>query len=335
VSWDEKIRSPHFSGGVEIDLGEASGEISKPLNERILRCPETQLPIRAEQLLIRAGLSPSILSSSFVDSSSSWWNFHSATKGNLLLSVYDKTTSISGGSSSSVADDGVRNRELFDKFETLFKGMSGGIVGSGGGNDGDEKKKWSDGIERVYAINNPQLRSAFEIKREVIERQHLNNPGLFRREGWRQLDDSGQRKRMFLSLSSKISQFRSEFNDGSHPFVVPMIHGTREDAAFRMIEGGFGNATATAGDDGYFGRGMYFTSDMRYGKTFAREYDEKNHPGVKVFLITLVIPGNPYPVTEHPFIPKKDKNGNDLVPLQLEMDENLPGSDKRKKNPFG
>ena len=176
------------------------------------------------------------------------------------------------------------------------------------------------GIERVYGVNNPQLRSAFEIKREVIEKQHLYNPGLFRKEGWRNLGDSEQRKRMYLHLSSKISTFRGEFNDGSHSFVVPMIHGTREDAAFRVIEHGFG---VVANDGGFFGRGMYFTSVMRYSSTYAREHDSKGHPGVKVFLVTMMLPGNSYPATEHPFV----------VPFV--QDPSIEGDDKRKRNPTG
>jgi len=99
----------------------------------------------------------------------------------------------------------VKNEELYSKFIRLFGEMNGDLAG----------------IERVYGVNNPQLRSAFEIKREVIEKQHLYNSGLFRKEGWRSLEDSGQRKRMYLQLSSKIRTFRGEFNDGSHPFVVP------------------------------------------------------------------------------------------------------------------
>jgi len=160
------------------------------------------------------------------------------------------------------------------------------------------------GIERVYGVNNPQLRSAFEIKRNVIEKQHLYNPGLFRKEGWWSLDDAGQRKRMYLQLSSKIRTFRGEFNDGSHPFVVPMIHGTSENAAFRVMEGGFG--TVAGLDDGYYGRGMYFTSDLRYANMYAKEIDAKCQPGVKVFLIAAVLPGNPYPVTEQPFVSEKE-----------------------------
>ena len=65
---------------------------------------------------------------------------------------------------------------------------------------------------------------------ETRSRQHLHNPGLFRREGWRtpEKDESDEkrlellrRKKIFLSFSGTIREFRSEFNDGSHPFVVP------------------------------------------------------------------------------------------------------------------
>jgi len=164
-----------------------------------------------------------------------WWNFHPSSlqggrdgkeaskRGTLLVSVYDKTAS---PSSSSSELNPVKNQELYCKFVRLFGEMNGDI----------------SGIERVYGVNNPQLRSAFEIKREVIEKQHLYNPGLFRKEGWRSLEDSRQRKRIYLQLSSKIRTFRGEFNDGSHPFVVPMLHGTTENAAFRVIENGFGPA---------------------------------------------------------------------------------------------
>ena len=307
VEWVEKITSPHYSGRVDIDVSEAMSEAGVEEEvKRELVCPVTLLPIRAELLLIRAGL--------FVPSSlplrpipPAWWDFHSSslqeggdgkgptTKVTHLVSVYDKTSS---------GMNPVKNEELYSKFARLFGEMNGDI----------------SGIVRVYGVNNPQLRSAFEIKREVIEKQHLYDKGYFRKEGWRSLPDSDQRNRMYLQLSSKIRTFRGEFNDGSHPFVVPMIHGTREDAAFRVIENGYG---VVANDGGYFGRGMYFTSDMRYSSTYAREHDPKGHPGVKVFLLAAVLPGNPYPVTEHPFV----------VPFVT--DESIEGDDKRKPNPVG
>jgi len=68
---------------------------------------------------------------------------------------------------------------------------------------------------------------------------------------------------------------------------------------------------------------MYFTSDLRYSSTYAREYDSNGHPGVKVFLVAMVLPGNSYPATEHPFV----------VPFV--QDPSIEGVDKRKRNPFG
>ena len=92
-------------------------------------------------------------------------------------------------------------------------------------------------------------------------------------------------------------------------------------------------------DDGYYGRGMYFTSDLRYANMYAEIQAKKAKPtgpwGANVFLIAAVLPGNPYPVTEHPFIPQKDKDGKLLSPAQFEMDPTLEGKDKRKRNPFG
>ena len=98
VEWEERIRSPHFSGGVEIDLEKAVSEAGLGDDDgdgkkRTLECPETRLSIRAEQLLMRAGLTDSWLSRT--DSSSSWWNFHAASNGSLLVPVYYKSTSSS------------------------------------------------------------------------------------------------------------------------------------------------------------------------------------------------------------------------------------------------
>ena len=81
--------------------------------KRKLVCPETLLPIRAEQLLIRAGLSlPSSVSlPKDGPIPPAWWNFHPTSlqggrdekratkKGTLLVRVYDKTASPSSSSS--------------------------------------------------------------------------------------------------------------------------------------------------------------------------------------------------------------------------------------------
>ena len=65
-----------------------------------------------------------------------------------------------------------------------------------------------------------------------------------------------------------------------------MVQGTSENAAYRIIKNGFGMVAAV--DDGYYGRGIYFTSRMKYASRYAH-FSPSN--GCKVFLVSLVIPG--------------------------------------------
>lgn len=77
-----------------------------------------------------------------------------------------------------------------------------------------------------------------------------------------------------------------------------MVQGTSENAAYRIIKNGFG--TVASLNDGWYGKGMYFTSVMKYASHYAR-FSSSN--GCKIFLMSLVIPGNVYPATENAFVP--------------------------------
>ena len=83
-----------------------------------------------------------------------------------------------------------------------------------------------------------------------------------------------------------------------------MVQGTSENAAHRIAKNGFGTVSTT--DSGWYGQGIYFTSKLSYASYFSQALDPK--PGIesenqtkeveKVFLLSLVVPGNAYPVTE-------------------------------------
>ena len=83
-----------------------------------------------------------------------------------------------------------------------------------------------------------------------------------------------------------------------------MVQGTSQNGAMRIAKNGFG-ITASK-DDGYYGRGIYFTSYLKYASCYA----QKTPNDGKIFLLSAVIPGNPYPVAEHPF--SVDENGKIL-----------------------
>jgi len=140
VEWIEKMRSPHYSGGVEIDVSEALSEAGVEEEvKRKLVCPETLLPIRAELLLLRAGLSVPSSVSLPKDGPvpPAWWNFHPTSlgatkKGTLLVGIYDKTASSSGVNP-------MKNEELYSKLARLFGQMNGDLAG----------------VERVYGGEQP------------------------------------------------------------------------------------------------------------------------------------------------------------------------------------
>ena len=75
-----------------------------------------------------------------------------------------------------------------------------------------------------------------------------------------------------------------------------MVQGTRENAAHRIAKNGFGTTATT--DAGFYGQGIYFTTKLSYAAYFARSPDSTKLGNERVFLLSLVIPGNAFPVTE-------------------------------------
>jgi len=246
-------------------------------------CPETWLPIRAEKLLLMAGIadSHSLITrtlSSFGGGGGgvTWWNFGpslSTPTPSGVRPILHLLTKPSSTPSSSLLHDS----SVYEKFRELV-GCLGGDIGK---------------VSRVYAIDHPSQRASFEHHRAITSEKHADSEGLFKKDGWRQASDAGVRKRYLLHLAEKITKLRHQFNDGSRAFVVPVVQGTSENAAFRIIKNGFG--TVASVDDGWYGRGMYFTTSFKYASTYA-----KPSPHGEVFLIALTIPGNPYPATEPP-----------------------------------
>eukprot|EP00028_Trichosphaerium_sp_Am-I-7-wt_P004092 CAMPEP_0168522946 /NCGR_PEP_ID=MMETSP0405-20121227/9663_1 /TAXON_ID=498012 /ORGANISM="Trichosphaerium sp, Strain Am-I-7 wt" /LENGTH=236 /DNA_ID=CAMNT_0008544671 /DNA_START=647 /DNA_END=1354 /DNA_ORIENTATION=- len=72
-----------------------------------------------------------------------------------------------------------------------------------------------------------------------------------------------------------------------------MVHGTSPEAALSIVKAGFG--TVSSLDGGYYGQGIYFTSSLEY----ACSYDTSGNRELTLVL-SLVTPGNVYPVTEKP-----------------------------------
>lgn len=74
-----------------------------------------------------------------------------------------------------------------------------------------------------------------------------------------------------------------------------MVHGTSKGVAWKIAHGGFGIVVGR--DEGFYGQGIYFSSDVenvkQYSNPGSAEYSS-------VLVISLVTPGNVFPVVEDP-----------------------------------
>ena len=84
--------------------------------------------------------------------------------------------------------------------------------------------------------------------------------------------------------------------------VHTVFHGVESMAvAEKVMNTGFAQLSKT--DEGWFGKGIYFSHDIDYA--LIPEYaKEDSQSKVKTIIVCQVVAGNPYPVIEHPEKPK-------------------------------
>jgi len=154
---------------------------------------------------------------------------------------------------------------------------------------------------KVYAIYNENLLSDYEHCMSKLYNKWRVNPQLFKKEDWNK-DNLTWRSWVKDQLAKYISKF--PWNKERMVPVVPMIHGTSDKAVWEICQTGF--STVSTVDDGWFGKGMYFTSFATYATKF---YCKANDAGEKVLIISYVVPGNVYPVVESPHDEKNSLKG--------------------------
>jgi len=182
------------------------------------------------------------------------------------------------------------NTDVMDKFTRLSSDM---------GFD-------SHAVYKIYAISNQMVLGVFDSFRSLLFGKQRQSPQLFNRDDWKQCEDVMLRAAYLTWLEDYCRKF-PEWNDAnkSKPDVIPLIQGTSEEAAWQICQQGFG-VTATT-DDGFYGRGVYFTSKLDYASRYAKISSKEQN--CQVFLLSMVIPGNTFPVTEHPWDSEMKKSG--------------------------
>jgi len=148
-------------------------------------------------------------------------------------------------------------------------------------------------ISDVTAVVNPTLVQSFQNLRKLYSSQLTETPDKFYSQKWKDNDDTGMRSRTmkkFMELTHHW-EWNRDLKIQDIP-ILAMVHGTDKAIADNISNQGF--ASLSDLDAGYYGNGIYFTSSARCTIPYLAR---KKNP---VIIVALVIPGNPYPVIEHP-----------------------------------
>jgi len=154
---------------------------------------------------------------------------------------------------------------------------------------------------QVHLVSNEKLRVNFDNFRHTTESKHASASFLFKKDDWKQAGAPEQRQRFLDWHAALANKCPWNTSDPKALPVIPMICGTTEGGAGNACGNGFGTSGTT--DAGYYGSGTYFTSKFDYADKYTKEED-----GIKWFLVSLVIPGNSFPVVEDPYLPDGSVN---------------------------
>jgi len=137
-------------------------------------------------------------------------------------------------------------------------------------------------LHKIYAVYNCNLQDAFKSKLSLLHSNWLENSA--------DLGYSEKQTRVLEYFKQFALQFENKLSAGSPP-IIYAVHGTTENIAWEICKTGF--ATFSVIDDGYYGKGMYFTTRSEYAAMYCRS-------SAKVLIVSAVILGHPYPVTKDP-----------------------------------
>jgi len=98
---------------------------------------------------------------------------------------------------------------------------------------------------------------------------------------------------MVAEHEGHLSKF--EWNTSEQLKVSLMVQGTTTEAGWSIAQGGFG-VVASEGDPGWYGKGIYTTSYMKYASRYAKS--KAGTTKKPALLICVIVPGNTLPVVD-------------------------------------
>ena len=133
---------------------------------------------------------------------------------------------------------------------------------------------------------------SFELHRALVITKHITAPSLFKKGNWKSMDNPTLRSEIVAEHEKHLAKF--EWNASEQLKVSLMVQGTTTEAGWSIAQGGYG-VIASVNDQGWFGKGIYMSSSMRY----AHQYAERTASMAKkapALLVCAVGPSNSFPI---------------------------------------
>eukprot|EP01126_Amoeba_proteus_P062401 TRINITY_DN8479_c0_g1_i1.p1 TRINITY_DN8479_c0_g1~~TRINITY_DN8479_c0_g1_i1.p1 ORF type:complete len:280 (-),score=60.30 TRINITY_DN8479_c0_g1_i1:79-918(-) len=148
-------------------------------------------------------------------------------------------------------------------------------------------------VEEAFAVFNETLLQSYINQYKILTNRIKNNPSLFNKEGWR--DEKGVEDRQKVQDTYKQRVHGVSWNANDIVPILPLLHGTDFAVACSIASSGF--AILSSLDAGWFGKGIYFTSFVKYCIPY---FSTRKEPSIIISFVTM---GNVFPVTEPPSEP--------------------------------
>jgi len=133
---------------------------------------------------------------------------------------------------------------------------------------------WSCGgsledVDEAFALSSPQILQSFELHRALVTTKHITAPSLFKKDNWKSMDNPTLRSEIIAEHEKHLGKF--EWNASEQLKVSLMVQGTTTEAGWSIAQGGYG-VIASVNDQGWFGKGIYVRSSMRYAHQYTSPF---------------------------------------------------------------
>jgi len=141
-------------------------------------------------------------------------------------------------------------------------------------------------IQKIYAIQNQHLFTEFESKLKTMQ-----VTGRSKDPSWNQ----AKHRNLIVDYVSNFAANFVENRERKGSDVIYAVHGTKPEVVWEICKTGFANLGIV--DEGYYGKGIYFTTFCEYASSYSTQK-------TKVFIVSAINLGKVYPVIEHPKSPQ-------------------------------